>query len=246
MLSPHRGGTMCVRRRSATLLTRLPAAASIGGVADCHYRRRHVRRSSDAGRGVKGDGTLDQARGLTKGLGTLYEQVFTNRRMFELQQQQQQRVEQPIPGQRGSGGQLRLVTIPLERLTRPAFAPFGSVYPNPSGVRTVDDDSDPANATSASHVPGMFTTWPVNFRADSAGQILFIRYHDNPAAFSAMERHFHVSQVCTSSARRARHTARAAGACQLKRAGVRTGLHTHRATRAQHYGGRAAHYFGPR
>jgi ureidoglycolate hydrolase len=43
-------------------------------------------------------------------------------------------------------------------------------------------------------VEDVISIWHTPFEADSATNILFIRYHDAPPLFSSLERHFHVTQ----------------------------------------------------
>lgn len=74
-----------------------------------------------------------------------------------------------------------VVEIRLERLDAEAFAPFGQLI----------CARDEAPIFAAPHL----RSWRQNFEAEGPTELMYIHYVHQPMAFSALERHFRVSQA---------------------------------------------------
>jgi len=75
---------------------------------------------------------------------------------------------------------MAVIEIPLERLTREAFSPFGQII----------GDFDAPPVFEASHL----RSWRLDFELDGRAELMFTRYLHQPLAFSALERHTGVTQ----------------------------------------------------
>ena len=153
-----------VDSKRATALRQLPRPPALGS-----RRWRCVSLST----GWDDDDGKDAARGLTRGLGTMYEMVTANAKILE---------GKSSAGARKPPLELRTVELPLEPLTADAFAPFGYVCAASAAKQT-------------QYVPGLYTTWKAPFTASSSASLLYIRYEDRPPSFTAVERHYDVTQA---------------------------------------------------
>ena len=74
----------------------------------------------------------------------------------------------------------RTVTIPVERASHEAFAPFGQL---------ISEQGSPP----VFHGDGL-RSWRLAYDIDGTTELMFIRYDYKPMIFSAIERHFNVTQ----------------------------------------------------